>query len=146
MKKAQEHEIYLTDDQPCAFDLLVDWIYTKKVRVLGQVSFTRKLPLIKAFVLADKLCMPDFQDANHGRNTEIDFKLHRTPQLLIWINQHGPPRLEMRQYLLDQLVCDLLAPECFQDDVGTTESEKIAEDLGMETAIGVEILSKERPK
>ncbi|KAJ9497384.1 hypothetical protein LTR99_008840 [Exophiala xenobiotica] len=56
MKEAQDGEIHLPEDNPSAFDVLVQWMYTKHI---AQNDATN---LALAYNLADKLCMPALQN------------------------------------------------------------------------------------
>jgi hypothetical protein len=58
MKEANENVVNLPEDEPSGFEIVVEWVYANRI----QASKLRLTP-INAYVLADKLCMPDLQNA-----------------------------------------------------------------------------------
>ncbi|OQV00324.1 BTB/POZ domain-containing protein [Cladophialophora immunda] len=59
MKEAQENAVALPDDDPKAFDVVVRWMYTGRLNGFGTPGFL----LLNAYILADKYCIPDLQNA-----------------------------------------------------------------------------------
>lgn len=61
MLEQQREEIVLPEDSSRAFDFIADWVYYEKVReVKGNEGAEER---IRAYVLADKYCMPELQNA-----------------------------------------------------------------------------------
>ncbi|KAH0845579.1 hypothetical protein AYO21_05508 [Fonsecaea monophora] len=59
MKEAQENAVTLWDDDPGAFGVLVEWMYTSRLDHLRRPGGV----LVNAYVLADKYGMPALQNA-----------------------------------------------------------------------------------
>ncbi|KIW69085.1 hypothetical protein PV04_04982 [Phialophora macrospora] len=57
VKETNENVVNLLEDEPSAFEVVVEWVYANQVRA-GKLTLT----LVKAYVLAEKLCMPDLQN------------------------------------------------------------------------------------
>jgi hypothetical protein len=57
MKEENDSVVNLPEDEPSAFELVVEWVYADRIRAIKPV-----LTITKAYVLADKLCMPDLQN------------------------------------------------------------------------------------
>ena len=61
MIEQEKNEIVLPEDSCRAFDFLADWIYYGSVQAIMPKPDIR--PKINAWVMADKYCMPEFQNA-----------------------------------------------------------------------------------
>lgn len=87
MKEENDNEVAFPDDTCLAFDLFFLWIYSHEVAQVD--SHDKVLTAMDAWVLADKFCMPDWQ------NTLIDgimsfWKTHpMAPKHLTWLHENA---------------------------------------------------------
>jgi hypothetical protein len=60
-KEGQENQVYLVEESPAVFDRFVAFIYHN--RVDEKMTSPDNSLLVRTFALADKFCMPGFQNA-----------------------------------------------------------------------------------
>jgi hypothetical protein len=61
MKEGQTNEVEFPEDSCVAFDSFFLWIYSRKAPNLEDYKDVNRT--MSAWVLADKLCMPDWQNS-----------------------------------------------------------------------------------
>ncbi|KIV80368.1 hypothetical protein PV11_07869 [Exophiala sideris] len=61
MKESQSAEVVLPEDSCLGFAIVADWIYLEKTHGIPDHSHVE--PTIRAYVMADKYCMPELQNA-----------------------------------------------------------------------------------
>jgi BTB/POZ domain len=104
-KEGRENQVYLAEESPAVFDRFATFIYHNRVDEI--VTFPDNSLAVRAFALADKFCMPRFQNALidaiacfHKKHTvfvpDLDF-----------INDHVLLNSKIKAFLIDQLIYDI---------------------------------------
>jgi hypothetical protein len=108
-KEGQEYQVYLADESPAIFDRFVTFVYYN--RVDKKMTAPDNSLLIRTFALADKFCMPTFQNAL----IDAIACFHKTRPVssadLAFINGHVPSNSKIRTFLLDQMAYDIVDGE-----------------------------------
>jgi hypothetical protein len=108
-KEGQENQVCLAEESPAVFDRFATFIYHN--RVDKKMTSPDNSLLVRTFVLADKFCMPGFQNAL----VDAIACFHKTREVsapdLAFINDHVPSNSKIRAFLLDKLVFDIAAEE-----------------------------------
>jgi hypothetical protein len=108
-KEGQENQVYLAEESLAVFDRFVAFIYHN--RVDKKMTSPDNSLLVRTFVLADKFCMPGFQNAL----VDAIACFHKTrivsPADLAFVNDHVPSNSKIRAFLLDEMVFDIIEEE-----------------------------------
>lgn len=108
-KEGRENQVYLAEESPAVFDRFATFIYHNRVDKI--VTSPDNSLVVRAFVLADKFCMPRFQNAlidamacfyetNAVSVPDLDF-----------INGHVLSNSKIRAFLIDEMVGDIIWSE-----------------------------------
>jgi hypothetical protein len=100
MQETRDNAVSLPEDDPQAFQIIVEWMYSD--RLGSQIYDSTADTLILAYVLADKLCMPAFE------NQLIDYmRLSRSFRVIAYAGavhwSSLPEKSPSRQFILDLL-------------------------------------------
>jgi BTB/POZ domain len=121
-KEGQENQVYLAEESPAVFDRFVAFIYHN--RVDKKMTSPDNSLLVRTFVLADKFCMPGFQNAL----VDAIACFYKTREVsapdLAFVNDHVPSNSKIRAFLLDKMVFDII-----KDDEDNTLVENVNEIL-----------------
>ncbi|KIW10939.1 hypothetical protein PV08_10238 [Exophiala spinifera] len=106
MKEAHTNEVKLPEDDVEALDCFVDWIYKEpmpNISVGESVIVT-----MKAWVLAEKLCMPKWQNAliDHLAHIFTYFPVVKASHLS-WINDNVPTPSPLSNFMRDYFAHEL---------------------------------------
>jgi hypothetical protein len=108
-KEGRENQVYLAEESPAVFDRFVTFIYHN--RVDKKMTSPDNSLLVQAFVLADKFCMPEFQNAL----VDAIACFHETHEVsaldLAFVNGHVPSNSKIRALLLHKMVFDIVAEQ-----------------------------------
>jgi len=108
-KEGQENQVYLAEESPAVFDRFATFIYHN--RVDKKMTSPDNSLLLRTFVLADKFCMPGFQNAL----VDAIACFHKTREVsasdLAFVNGHLPSNSKIRALLPDEMVFDIAEDE-----------------------------------
>ena len=108
-KEGRESQVYLAEESPTVFDRFVTFIYHN--RVDKKMTSPDNSVLVWTFVLADKFCMPEFQNAL----VDAIACAHETREVsaldLAFVNDHVPSNSKIRAFLLDKMAFDVVQEE-----------------------------------
>jgi hypothetical protein len=117
MKETMESAVSLPEDNPAAFNIMAEWMYGT------EVTFGRKPEdLVTAYNLADKLCMPQLQNAiaDHLRLR----KPLPSPNNASWVWKNLPDGSPLRQLILDQTHYLMTTDLAYKPGVSGTDATK----------------------
>ncbi|KAK4938667.1 hypothetical protein LTR10_020935 [Elasticomyces elasticus] len=126
MKEELEKTVRLPEERPCAFNVLVQWMYTDRITeefLLPEHDYITEFvvngTLTHAYVLADKFCMPELQDTIIERiRSQADSRMMHVDWLKhVW--KYTEEGSKLRQSAVDKLHYDLAAKsQRFKDTEG----------------------------
>ncbi|KAJ9603705.1 hypothetical protein H2200_011891 [Cladophialophora chaetospira] len=141
MREQAENAIYLPEDDPEAFGIVANWMYT------GSMPSTCKCRvLMSAYILADKLCMTNIQDAvmEQLRWNLMDEEII-LPVDVDWVWEKTGPGSKLREFMVDALHYSVMQQDEYQTAEGKNEHH-LAVDLEavmvMNGALGYQLYSK----
>ncbi|KAK5216556.1 Transmembrane emp24 domain-containing protein 10 [Exophiala xenobiotica] len=118
MIEASSGEVRLPEDSPEAFGYFIDWVYYGKVQDIGDD--TEKVTLaMEAWVLADKFCMPEWQDQLMDQILQYVRIYVIEPAMVAWVVDKLETTSLLHQFIMDQLAWD----QVHSEDVYTASSE-----------------------
>ncbi|EXJ60152.1 hypothetical protein A1O7_04304 [Cladophialophora yegresii CBS 114405] len=122
MKEANDNVVKLPEDDPEAFEAVVEWVYATRIPAAKPPP-----PLVRDYVLADKLGMTDLQNAI-ADTIRLKRPLPR-PVHASWTWRITPEGCPLRELILDQLHHRIMTtPNKFK--LGTTGTDaELAADL-----------------
>ncbi|KAJ9603694.1 hypothetical protein H2200_011880 [Cladophialophora chaetospira] len=103
MLEATTNEISLPEDQCCAFDLLVAWLYHEKTYKVAN-NTRAVLSAMKAYQLGDKYSMHDFQNALIERLKGFMDRVIMWPGCFTWVLAHFDEASPLYRLMYDRLV------------------------------------------
>lgn len=108
-KEGQENQVYLVEESPAVFDRFVAFIYHN--RVDEKMTSPDNSLLVRTFALADKFCMPGFQNAL----VDAIACFYKTRVVyapdLAFVNDDIPSNSKIRALLFDEMVFDIVEGE-----------------------------------
>jgi hypothetical protein len=102
-KEQVEQAVHLPEDSPEAFEIVVKWMYAE-----GVPTTIDDLYIGHAYILADKLCMGELQNALVDKFRATCKKAMINPGTVTWIWAHTPEGCKLREISLDQLHFEIL--------------------------------------
>ncbi|KAK5061050.1 hypothetical protein LTR84_007591 [Exophiala bonariae] len=115
MKEGQANEVEFPEDSCVSFDSFFLWIYSRNVP--SAATQTEVAGMMKAWVLADKLCMPEWQNKFVDGLADFWRRCVFQPQHLIWLFDNVDQSLPLFLLGFRQLAWDLSSdPGRHQDD------------------------------
>ena len=129
MVEQQTNEVVLPQDLWLAFDFVVNWIYSDKIKRL-PLTLESAMAATKAWVLADKLCMPKLQNVLMDRIRELwrDDPMH--PFFLLWTARNTTDESPIHRFIMDQLSHDMVHASDFYNATEPTEAKSLPKSLG----------------
>ncbi|KAK5456925.1 hypothetical protein LTS15_004705 [Exophiala xenobiotica] len=103
MKEQVEQTVHLPEDNPEAFEIVVKWMHAEKVPTI-----INDLSIGHAYILANKLCMGELQNALVDKFRATYKKAMINPSTVTWIWAHTPEGCKLREISLDQLHFEIL--------------------------------------
>lgn len=106
MKETQTNEVKLPEDDVKTFDCFVDWIYAE---ALPNISVGEPvISTMEAWILAEKLCMPKWQNAliDHIAHIFTNTPVMEASQLF-WINKNAPVSSNLFRFVMDHFSYEL---------------------------------------
>jgi len=116
MHGTQEDTFEWLDEDPDVVDLFVEWVHAQRIGALESDLNVHRYT--KAYMLADELCMPQFQNAIMDQLRRPFRTTAVNPGHLAWLEQHAICCLQLHAYFLDQLVYEIHhSTSCYKDGV-----------------------------
>ncbi|KAK6387715.1 hypothetical protein LTS17_000984 [Exophiala oligosperma] len=104
-----KNELYLPEDDPKAFSIVVDWIYRNKLPARTEPAFDL-CDLSASYCMADKFAMEELQNsimdvvrASFSRREGEGFKAPNFSALVL-THQFGPPKSPLKRFYVEHLV------------------------------------------
>ncbi|KAJ9499237.1 hypothetical protein LTR96_004166 [Exophiala xenobiotica] len=108
MIEQQTNEVSLPEDSSRAFEFIVRWMYSTSILGARKDWEECEIYLIMgAWVLADKYCMPDLQNALIDELGFYWSKEYMNPDHLSWVADHANNESPLYRMALDQMAHDL---------------------------------------
>ncbi|KAK4938665.1 hypothetical protein LTR10_020933 [Elasticomyces elasticus] len=107
MIESTTHTINLPEDSPAAFDHFISWIYHGEVIEIEQDNTDKLLTVLKAWVLADKLCMPAWQNRLIDSAMTYLTKHVIEPSIVSWGTDHLSNESLLFDLIMDQFAWDV---------------------------------------
>ncbi|KAJ9603696.1 hypothetical protein H2200_011882 [Cladophialophora chaetospira] len=140
MAESAKNEVELPEDQCRAFDIFVMCGYSGMVEDAGKTT-QETLSVLKAYQLADKLCMPDFQKILIEKLKQHSRKVLKHPRDLIWLLKNVLKESALYRFKWDQLVYDVRADkETYQSPKDGYNMGTALRDLLADTEISTQFL------
>ncbi|KIW10937.1 hypothetical protein PV08_10236 [Exophiala spinifera] len=106
MKEARTNKITLPEDDAVVFGHFIDWVYYSKTRrVVNTVQSIREL--LKAWLLADKFCMPRWQNSIIESLADFWIEFNVAPSAVMWVAEHVPTHSPLFAFVVEQFSWDL---------------------------------------
>lgn len=103
-----ENEVPLAEDSSVAWARFSDWMYRDEIIELEDEEENNVLSFARTYVLADKFCMTSFKNAIVDACRAYARRWVIWPTTLAYLHEKGPPNSKLRQFLMDQLVYNLV--------------------------------------
>ncbi|RVX74801.1 hypothetical protein B0A52_01078 [Exophiala mesophila] len=130
-----KNEVYLSEDDPKAFSIIVDWIYRSKIPQRTDPAFD-VCDMSAAYGMADKFGMEELQNTimDHVRMSlgRREGEMCKTPHFaaLALTHSSGPPKSPLKRFLVEHMVFHMMKHPKFYQDLRRNEAAKNAvEDL-----------------
>ncbi|KAK7899723.1 Transmembrane emp24 domain-containing protein 10 [Exophiala xenobiotica] len=117
MIEASSGEVRLPEDSPEAFGYFIDWVYCGKVQDIGDET-DNFISAMEAWVLADKFCMPKWQDELMDQMMQYARIYVIEPAIVAWVVDKLGTESLLHQFIMDQFAWD----QIHNEDVYTASS------------------------
>ena len=99
----EEHtnEVILPEDSCRAFEIVAEWVYSAGTGV--RVDDDNLITVMRAWILADKFCMPDLQNVLIDELGSYWAKLWIDPDCLSWVADHTDEASPLYRCAMDQM-------------------------------------------
>jgi BTB/POZ domain len=105
-KEAKDKKTALKDESPDAFDEVLRWIYSGMVpKPKDDKDF---MPLINAYILADRLCIEELKNSIVTELCHFSSKNFATPSGIMTLAEKGLAGCKLRSFLLWKLSQDVV--------------------------------------
>ncbi|KAK7892749.1 hypothetical protein LTR67_006986 [Exophiala xenobiotica] len=129
MVEQQTNEVNLPEDSSRAFEYVVRWVYSTSI--IGAEAGRERYDIItrmRAWMLADKYCMPDLQNALINELGLYWSTNWMDPELLSWVADHADCESPLYRLTLDEMAYDLQLHSKLYPDNNGYQSPEIDED------------------
>ena len=105
--ESSSNKIELSTDDPCAFGIFVQWLYTTECGAGAWGSFCGVSPLdtVKTYCLADKFGIPELRDATihklYSANLAKSSDILLTPSCIEYATQNSMPGCPLQMLMTD---------------------------------------------
>jgi hypothetical protein len=104
LKESLEGGIYFPEDVPEAFDLFVRWLYTSELDNADSITDEKLLNYAHLYVLADKVCLGQLQNAAIDRNISWAGISFFSPSFIKSVYEMTPQDSVMRALMVDEVI------------------------------------------
>lgn len=130
-----KNELYLPEDDPKAFSIIVDWIYRSRIPLRTDPLFDVS-DMSAAYCMADKFVMEELQnsimDGIRASLSRKEGELCKTPYFSALALTHisGPPKSPLKRFLVEHMVHHMMKHPRWYHDLKRNEPSRVdVEDL-----------------
>ncbi|KAI1608429.1 hypothetical protein EDD36DRAFT_98748 [Exophiala viscosa] len=108
MVESTTYTIEFPEDEPAAFDQFISWIYRGDVDEIEKGDTNKLINVLMAWVLADKLCMPAWQNESIDQAMAYWTTNFMEPEVVSWATDHLSNTSLLFSLIVDQFAWDLM--------------------------------------
>ncbi|KAI1620356.1 hypothetical protein EDD37DRAFT_653954 [Exophiala viscosa] len=136
MVESTTYTIEFPEDEPAAFDQFISWIYRCDVDEIEKGDTNKLINVLMAWVLADKLCMPAWQNESIDQAMAYWTTNFMEPEVVSWATDHLSNTSLLFSLIVDQFAWDVMdVPGMYtnesDDSVESTQRLEIVKGLFM---------------